>query len=60
MTLPVLNAAARVVFLVVGEEKAEAVQRAFAGDPSPETPSSLVRGGTTLAILDRAAAAHVR
>jgi 6-phosphogluconolactonase len=60
MTLPVLNAAARVVFLAVGEEKAEAAQRAFAGDPSPETPSSLVRGQTTVAILDRAAAAHVR
>jgi len=60
MTLPVLNAAARVVFLVVGEAKAEAVQRAFAGDASAETPSSLVRGETTLAILDRAAAARVR
>jgi 6-phosphogluconolactonase len=60
MTLPVLNAAARVVFLVVGEEKAEAVQKAFASEPSPETPSSLVRGGTTVVILDRAAAARVR
>ena len=60
MTLPVLNTAARVVFLVVGEEKAEAVQRAFVGDPSAEIPSSLVRGETTVAILDRAAAAHVR
>jgi 6-phosphogluconolactonase len=60
MTLPVLNAAGRIVFLVVGAEKADAVQRAFAGDPSPEIPASLVRGETTVAILDRAAAARVR
>ena len=60
MTLPVLRATARVVFLVSGEAKAEAVERAFAGDPSPATPASLVRGATTVAIVDRAAAARVR
>jgi len=57
LTLPVLRAAAAVVFLVVGEEKEDAVTRAF-GSPSPETPASLARSesGTTYAFLDRAAA----
>jgi 6-phosphogluconolactonase len=59
MTLPVLCATRRVVFLAVGEDKAEAVARAFAGQQSPDTPASLVRGETTIAIVDRAAAAHV-
>jgi len=61
MTLPVLSAAARVVFLVVGESKAEAVARAFAGRPDPSTPASLLRAknGATTAILDRAAAAKL-
>ena len=35
MTLPVLSAAPLVVFLVLGEEKADAVARAFAGEPDP-------------------------
>ena len=35
MTLPVLSGAAQVVFLVLGEAKAEAVERAFAGPPDP-------------------------
>ena len=45
------------VYLVTGEGKAEAVGRAFAEEPSPDTPASLVRGVETVAILDRAAAA---
>jgi 6-phosphogluconolactonase len=58
MTVPMLCAAAEVVFLVTGDEKAEAVRRAFAEPPSPSTPASLVRStsGSTLAILDPAAA----
>jgi 6-phosphogluconolactonase len=58
MTLPALGAAARVVFLVTGAEKAAAVSRALAGEPSPATPASLVRSqrGTTSALLDAAAA----
>jgi 6-phosphogluconolactonase len=57
MTRPVLDDARTVVYLVTGAGKAEAVARAFAGEPSPETPASLVRGAQTIAILDRAAAA---
>ena len=57
MTRPVLDAARVVVYLATGEGKAEAIERAFAGGPSPETPASLVRGVQTIAILDGAAAA---
>jgi len=44
------------VYLVTGEEKTQAVTRAFVDEPSPETPASLIRGQQTVAILDRAAA----
>jgi 6-phosphogluconolactonase len=56
MTRPALGAARAMVYLATGEGKAEAVKRAFADDPSPATPASLVRGQQTIAILDRAAA----
>lgn len=56
MTPPVFAAAALVIYLVLGEEKADAVRRAFAEPPSPETPASLIRGRETLALLDAAAA----
>jgi 6-phosphogluconolactonase len=61
MTLPVLSAAAQVVYLVLGAEKAEAVQLAFAGDPDPAVPASLLRSerGETIVLLDRAAAARL-
>jgi 6-phosphogluconolactonase len=61
LSLPTLRAAAEVVFVVSGEEKADAVRRAFVDDPSEATPSSLVRAdsGRTSAILDRAAAAKL-
>ncbi len=60
MTVPFLNTARTVVFLVAGEDKADAVRRAFAADPDPGTPSSLVRGAEqTIAILDRAAASSL-
>ena len=58
LTIPALEAGAHVVFLAVGEEKAAAVRRAFADEPSRLTPASLVRSrhGTTTVILDEAAA----
>ncbi len=56
MTPPVFAAAKLLVYLVTGEDKADAVRRAFAQEPSPETPASLVRGLETIAILDAAAA----
>jgi 6-phosphogluconolactonase len=61
LTLPVLRAARQVLFLVAGEDKADAAQRAFAGEPSRTTPGSLVRSvdGATTAVLDPAAASRL-
>jgi len=59
MTRPVLAAAETMVYLVTGEAKADAVARAFADTPSPDTPASLVRGQRTVALLDRAAATRL-
>jgi 6-phosphogluconolactonase len=58
LTLPAINAARRVVFLVTGESKREAVRRAF-GDPAdPESPAAHVRpaDGELIVYLDPAAA----
>jgi 6-phosphogluconolactonase len=61
MTLPVLSGARQVVFLVLGESKADAAARAFAGEPDPATPASLLRSraGETIALLDQTAAAKL-
>jgi 6-phosphogluconolactonase len=58
LSIPELCGANEILFALTGEEKADAAQRAFASEPSPETPASLVRSreGRTTAILDRAAA----
>jgi 6-phosphogluconolactonase len=58
LTLPAINAARHVVFLVTGEAKREAVRRAF-GDPSdPSSPAAQVRprDGELTVYLDPAAA----
>jgi 6-phosphogluconolactonase len=60
LTLPVLNAGKQVVFLVSGEEKAEAVARAFSGRAGPDAPSSLVQPqGEYVLLCDAAAAQHL-
>lgn len=62
MVMPRLCDARELLFLVAGEDKADAVARALAGEPSPDTPGSLARaagGGVTRAVLDRAAAAKL-
>jgi 6-phosphogluconolactonase len=57
MTPHVFAAAELLVYVVTGEAKADAVRRAFAEEPSAATPASLVRGRTTIALLDRESAA---
>ncbi len=43
MTLPTIQAASRIVFIVRGEGKADAVAAAFGDKPSKEIPASLAR-----------------
>jgi 6-phosphogluconolactonase len=51
MTLPCLNAARRVVFLVTGAEKATAMRRAFGDPPDEASPSAHVRPAGELLVL---------
>jgi 6-phosphogluconolactonase len=62
MTLPVLCSAPEVLFIVTGESKAEAVERAFAQPPGPATPASLIRSaeGRTRLVADPAATSRLR
>lgn len=63
LTLPVLNNAREVIFLVAGEKKAEIVQRIAAlREPSPEYPASLVqpRSGNPLWMLDAEAGGNIK
>src|SRR3954452_5620564 len=57
LTLPALNSARRVVFLVTGKDKAQTFKRAF-GDADPAAPASFVRpsAGELLVVVDPAAA----
>ena len=60
LTIPALNAIPTIVYLVTGAAKADAVRAAFAEEPDPSTPSSLVRGAErTLVVLDRDAASFL-
>jgi 6-phosphogluconolactonase len=63
LTMPVLCAARRIVFLVAGEDKAEAVERCFAPgvEPSHDAPGSMVRpvDGELILLLDEAAASRL-
>ena len=54
LTLPAINAARQVVFLVTGDSKVEAVRRAFGDAPDRESPAAHVRPVTVY--LDPAAA----
>jgi 6-phosphogluconolactonase len=62
MTLPALCSAPEVLFLVTGESKADAVERAFGQPPGRQTPASLIRsaGGRTRLVADAAAASRLR
>ena len=57
MTVPLINAARQIVFLVSGADKAPAVARAFGSPANPAVPASLARD--PLVILDPAAAAEL-
>jgi 6-phosphogluconolactonase len=61
MTMPQFQAAKRIVFIVSGESKAEAVARAFGGEITHEAPASLVRLAPVRVevFLDRAAASKL-
>jgi 6-phosphogluconolactonase len=55
LTLPVVNGSRQIVFLVTGDDKADAVARAFSGVRDPRAPASLVEGEVTV-LLDQGAA----
>lgn len=60
LTLPVLDSALRIVFLVVGKEKAETLRAVLEGKADPPFPAQQVQpreDGVKLFLVDRAAAA---
>jgi 6-phosphogluconolactonase len=61
MTLPTIQSAATIAFLVAGEGKADAVARAFGGKPTPEVPASLasLASGDIKVFLDAPAASRL-
>jgi 6-phosphogluconolactonase len=63
LTLPVINAARAVTFLVAGEGKAGALKEILEGDADPRAyPAKFIRpeGGDLIWMVDRAAAARLR
>ena len=62
MTFPAFDAAREVVFLVAGEDKAEAMERAFGPSPDAAVPAARVRPreGRLVVLADRAAASRLR
>jgi 6-phosphogluconolactonase len=61
MTMPEIRSAKRIVFIVDGASKADAVKRAFGGEITPEAPASLVLLAPIRVevFLDRAAASKL-
>ena len=61
LTLPVLEAARRVLFLVAGAEKAAILREVLCGHPEPPLPAQMVkpREGERLFLVDEAAAAKL-
>jgi 6-phosphogluconolactonase len=57
LTFPILNRARRILWLVTGADKAEALARLVRGDRS--IPAGRVSRGQALLVADRAAAAHL-
>jgi 6-phosphogluconolactonase len=62
LTFPVLNNAREVDFLISGEDKADAVARAFSEPPDPGAPAGRVRppAGSLFVFLDEAAASRLQ
>lgn len=61
LTFPAFAAAREVVFLVAGEDKAEALARAFGDTPDPAAPAGRIRpaSGDLLVLADLAAAQRI-
>jgi 6-phosphogluconolactonase len=59
LTLPVLEAARRILFLVTGPEKAATLREVLCGHPDPPLPAQMVkpRNGERIFLVDQAAAA---
>ncbi|MDA0161469.1 6-phosphogluconolactonase [Solirubrobacter ginsenosidimutans] len=62
LTLPAINGARKVVFLITGKDKAKAVARAFGDAPDPVSPAARVRlsAGELVILLDEAAAGGLK
>jgi 6-phosphogluconolactonase len=58
LTLPVVDAARELIFLVTGEGKADALARAL-GEPDHSAPSSLVQSGSAKVVCDAVAASRL-